>query len=62
MTPGDARPAAGYPASMPTPRARPLTNAERQRRLTAKQRRFVDEYLVDLCAAGAARRAGVHGG
>ena len=26
--------------------------------MTAKQTRFVDEYLVDLCAAGAARRAG----
>lgn len=27
-------------------------------KLTAKQRRFVDEYLVDLNAAAAARRAG----
>ena len=26
--------------------------------MTAKQTRFVEEYLVDLCAAGAARRAG----
>ena len=28
------------------------------KRLTAKQRRFVDEYLVDLSASAAARRAG----
>jgi phage terminase small subunit len=35
-----------------------MTIAKKRRKLTPKQERFVEEYLVDLNATGAARRAG----
>ena len=39
-------------------RARRLNRTKAERPLTTKQQRFVDEYLVDMNASAAARRAG----
>src|SRR3954454_17194998 len=39
-------------------RTRCMARAEKQPLLTAKQRQFINEYLIDLNATDAARRAG----
>lgn len=44
-----------------SPEAAPRASAPKERKLTARQERFIDEYLIDLNASQAAVRAGYTG-